>query len=330
MRTTTLLSAAIAGLFFPVSAFAFSDVKSTSPYYEAVTYVQEKGVVKGYNDGTFRPNQTVNRAEFTKIMIGASGKNVQSNGTSAQGKIPFSDVKMSDWFGPYIFTAYNDGIIAGYSDGTFRPASQINFAESTKIIANAFGLTKVQDDSEVWYKGYVDALAAKNAIPVSVPSFNANLTRGDMAEIVFRLMSGNNDKASKTYEDFTGQKQPVAKECTLPATTDESGMARFPTSTAYAQLKELGPIFTASDCGGIRLSEVAGGLNASYTAGSVLWVTNTPDQEFQDVLKSIGYVCSEDEGCYKWELHKTVTVKDLLKLKPYVLKIRMDSCINCE
>ena len=56
-------------LFSQASYAVFSDVSSDSQYYEAIEYLQENGIVEGYADGSFRPNQEVNRAEALKIIL---------------------------------------------------------------------------------------------------------------------------------------------------------------------------------------------------------------------------------------------------------------------
>jgi hypothetical protein len=60
----------IMGNFTNAYAF-FSDVSSGHVNYDAIKYVQDNGIVSGYQDGTFKPDKTINRAEFTKIIVAA-------------------------------------------------------------------------------------------------------------------------------------------------------------------------------------------------------------------------------------------------------------------
>ena len=57
----------------PVSAEVFSDIAGTEKYANAVTFLNSLGVINGYEDGTFRPLENVNRAEFTAMIVKAAG-----------------------------------------------------------------------------------------------------------------------------------------------------------------------------------------------------------------------------------------------------------------
>ena len=184
-------------------AVSFNDVPAGHPNADAIEYVKENGIVSGYPDGTFKPDNTINRAEFTKIIIGAQfdsatienciTQNVQASWTYAF----FPDVPKDAWFAKYICAAKMKGIINGYPDGLFKPESDINFSEASKIIVNAFGYTVGSD--AVWYKPFVDQLGLKMAIPTTIASFSANITRGEMAEMVYRLKANVMTKASLDY-----------------------------------------------------------------------------------------------------------------------------------
>ena len=86
-------------------------------------------------------------------------------------------------------TAQCLSLIDGYPDGTFKPASNINFAETAKIVANAFMLDLEGHKTDVWYEPYVRALEDLEAIPETIKSNDQLITRGEMAEIVYRVMA---------------------------------------------------------------------------------------------------------------------------------------------
>lgn len=176
------------------SLAAFNDVSSSHANAEAIEYVKAKGIVSGYADGTFKADAYINRAELTKIIIGALF-------TPAGGNC-FPDVH-EEWFAPYVCAAKAHGIIGGYPDGTFKPEKNISFAEAAKIIAVAFE-NDVSAEGSVWYEGYVRSLADVHAIPVSIQDFATLLTRGEMAEIIFRLHAKRTDKTANSYEEIAG------------------------------------------------------------------------------------------------------------------------------
>lgn len=162
----------------------FSDVRGCHSYYPAINYVKERGIVEGYPDGTFHPDAPINRAEFLKILLGMREDDGRMCTVAA-----FSDVPMAAWYGQAVHKARCRGIIDGYPDGTFRPGNPINYAEAAKIVANAYGLRQeaTEEGDDRWYAPYSFALLKKHAVPPTVESYGDPLTRGEMAEMIYRL-----------------------------------------------------------------------------------------------------------------------------------------------
>lgn len=173
----------------------FSDMSSGSPFLDAVDYVQSEGIVSGYADGTYKPDNQINRAEFVKIIIAAIFTEDQISACTPNKTFP--DVTPSDWFYEYVCEASNNGILDGYSDGTFKPANNINFAEASKIIVNAFGYETSQKD--IWYESFVEKLEEFNVIPTTIRSVSKNISRGEMAEMIYRLKEDITDKSSMSF-----------------------------------------------------------------------------------------------------------------------------------
>ncbi len=194
----------------PVSA-EFSDINDATAendangYFDAVRYVEKEGIVDGYPDGTYKPKQRINRAEFTKIIINAyysTDKIINCKKDSFK----YSDVPKEAWFAPYVCVATQEGIIEGYPDGTFKPAQEISFVEAAKIISVAevikeFGAVTETPQSDPWYRVYVGMLADRSAIPVDITSFEHQITRGEMAEIIHRVVT-KKAGSSQTYDSL--------------------------------------------------------------------------------------------------------------------------------
>ncbi len=138
-------------------ANAFSDVADDAIYATAVKAFNQMGIIKGYEDGAFRPDQNVTRAEFTAMLMRAL--NYGSLGSTSPEKLPFSDVKESDtsnsWAIPNINTAYGMGIINGYEDGTFRPGANVAYEEAIKMIVCTLGYTGIDVSGTPWYGQYL-------------------------------------------------------------------------------------------------------------------------------------------------------------------------------
>lgn len=177
-------------------AAAFSDVgEDSSKYYAAVEYLTGKGIISGYEDGTFKPDNKINRAEALKIVLLSAGIEGQS-----EQEINFPDVSDGDWFSGYVKKAVETGLVEGYEDGTFKPANNINIAESLKIILLAFeedmdappSKAPYPDvDSKDWYAIYVDHAKSKQIIECyddGLLHADNDITRGEFAEIIYRLL----------------------------------------------------------------------------------------------------------------------------------------------
>jgi hypothetical protein len=147
-----LLLIPILVLFFTVSTTNayFSDTTNVFGE-EYIDWFQEQGVVEGYADGTFRPYNNINRAEFLKMLYETTGS---VNSSTFPLNNPFNDVQYDQYYYKYVMQAYADGIVQGYSDGTFRPANNITLAEAMKIVQEAFLNEIIMDTCEEKYVSF--------------------------------------------------------------------------------------------------------------------------------------------------------------------------------
>ena len=103
----------------------YTDVNAGDWFNNAISTLSNAGIVTGYNDGTFRPNQPITRGEMAKII--ANFANL-SKGTKS-----FTDLS-GHWSKTYVELAAGNGWIAGYPDGSFRPDQKITRAETVTMI----------------------------------------------------------------------------------------------------------------------------------------------------------------------------------------------------
>lgn len=171
---------------------AFSDVDSDNQYYEAIVYLAKEGVIAGYPDGSFKPNKTVSRVEALKFIFEGIKESV------SDGNLPFPDVSENEWYGKYLYTAFNRGVVNGYPDGTFKPSNTVNKAEFYKILFNGMGVDinprvaeKPFEDVERddWFAPYI-AYAKELGITEDVSKIRPSqgMTRGEVAYAIYRLM----------------------------------------------------------------------------------------------------------------------------------------------
>ena len=107
----------------------FTDVSAGHPFYGYIETAFQRGIVSGYDDGTFRPGNDVTRGQVSKIVVGAEGWPIDTSGGPH-----FSDVSEGSTFYEYIETAYNHQIVSGYSDGTYRPGNEATRGQLSKIV----------------------------------------------------------------------------------------------------------------------------------------------------------------------------------------------------
>ena len=119
---------------FQVSLDRFSDVPYGHRNYAHINALVELGIINGYSDSTFRPNNTLTRAQAAIMIaraIGLSTEGVSSN---------FTDVPSTHAAYKFISAAQNAGIINGYSDGTFKPNANVTRAQIAIMVQRAFNV----------------------------------------------------------------------------------------------------------------------------------------------------------------------------------------------
>lgn len=106
----------------------FSDVAAGAWYAGAVAYVQEKGIMNGTSATTFAPDATTTRGQMAAILYRAAGS------PGAAGSTAFSDVPETAYYAQAVRWANANGIITGYSDGTFRADNPVTREQMTPIL----------------------------------------------------------------------------------------------------------------------------------------------------------------------------------------------------
>ena len=144
-----------------VVSSAFTDVNPGDWFYDNVMDAAQNGYVSGMGDGTFQPKKATTRAEFASMIAKAMGY----TDSDATGETRFTDVDADQWYAGAITYCYDNGIILGYEDNTFKPTQTITRQEAASILKNAFNLNgsssdKFPDDAKIanWAKANVYAV----------------------------------------------------------------------------------------------------------------------------------------------------------------------------
>jgi hypothetical protein len=172
----------------------FNDVPMSHPDFLAVEQLSDLGIISGYTDGSFRPDEAITRAQFAKILA----KSLQWGLINPQeGR--FTDVPQDSWMYPYIETIAARGVITGYSDNTFLPNNTITRGKLIKALVTAAGwkLTATNGgSSEDIPPGspllpYIETAYSHEVLsPDANGRFNpsATITRGDVSLYVYNML----------------------------------------------------------------------------------------------------------------------------------------------
>lgn len=144
---------------------AFTDINSHWAK-ACIEQLAERNIVMGYPDGTFRPNGTVSRAEFTALVY-----SVFPDSLPVRPALTFADVPVTHWAKIAVEWAYERGFLSGYPDQTFRPDVPIPKVQAIAVLAAALQYVFPPTAEETLQLYFDDAIAipdyAKGAIAIS-------------------------------------------------------------------------------------------------------------------------------------------------------------------
>ena len=176
--------------------FTFNDIQFHR-YAQAIGDLAEKGIVKGYADGGFHPEQLVNRAEALKMVL--ESKNHLENKKGSKKSVDFSqyepkksvfkDVTSDYPMSKYINYAVDKKFAEGYKNGSFKPNQEVTLAEALKLIINAYEIPIWSGETDPWFKKYMDKGFELNLIPYGMYDPGKNLTRAELAYLISSVYS---------------------------------------------------------------------------------------------------------------------------------------------
>lgn len=191
----------------------FSDVKNTSTnhLYQPVTDLASRGIITGYEDGTFKPYQSINRMHAAKIMALALDLNLDIDKVKDPG---FTDINKEHPYYVHIAALVEAGVIKGYKDNTFGPNNTLTRAQMSKMVTLGFDFdqvtlaenpfTDISKDKEV--AGFVQTLYSNEITTgTTATTFSpyANVTRGQMASFIFRSEKEIGNIAAEDFGQLT-------------------------------------------------------------------------------------------------------------------------------
>lgn len=169
-------------------AFAsFTDVTEDNDAYTAVQTLSSLEILNGYDDGSFKPEGNITRAEFCAVVCRALGLESQANGS--KGTTIFSDVPADHWASGYINLAAGQKIVNGMGDGTFAPESNVTYEQAVKMLVVALGYEPMAASKGGWPAGYL-VVANQYGMTKNVKGVaqDGAATRGTVAQLVYNAL----------------------------------------------------------------------------------------------------------------------------------------------
>jgi len=186
--------------------YTFNDIQYHR-FASAIGDLAEKGIVKGYEDGGFHPEQLVTRAEALKIILESKNHLEAEKGSKKiidfskyeKTESSFKDVDIKNPLLKYVEYSKEKGFAEGYSGNIFKPNQNVNLVEALKFIMNVYEIPVWGGTTDPWFKKYMDKAFELGLLSRGVDEPNHYLTRGELADIVDEVYMKADDSAGFGY-----------------------------------------------------------------------------------------------------------------------------------
>ncbi len=217
MKTKRVLSFILAVMMlFSVCAFnvtaeegvSLTDIDLTTDVGKAVNRLVSMGIINGYPDGTYRPDNTITRAEFCVVMVKFLGAQDNINPDALTGFEDLDTDANYAWARPYVAMAVQRGVINGFEDMTFRAADPVTYEQAIKMLVCSLGYGEQAQTPTIagdWSSGYV-ARAMKLGITSGTTSYIASKTNATTRGTVAILVSNALDVTTNDLTTSNGDK----------------------------------------------------------------------------------------------------------------------------
>jgi hypothetical protein len=192
-------------------AVEFPDVASDASYAQAVQELSALDIISGFDDGTFKPDELVTRAQISKMIVDALAETASAEASKATAK--FDDVASGDnghWARGYINQGVADGWISGYSDTEFGPDDNVTYVQAQKMLVAALGYDTYATAQGGWPAGYKLYANSKGITKgISGVSDDTQLTRAQVAQMIDNAMDAPLCLITDWTIEWNGTKTPV-------------------------------------------------------------------------------------------------------------------------
>ena len=290
-------------------------------YQEAVTVIAGMGIVDGYSDGTFGPDEALTRGAAAKIICNLILGPTTADALSASSA-PFVDVPTTNTFAGYITYCSQQGIISGYADGTFRPTDTLSGNAFMKMLLGALGY---DSDKEGYTGANWTVNVIKQAVGIELNDGNDDfvgsqaVTRQEACLYAFNTLKATmveySDNSTVTVGDITissqGDYSDVSNSTSSDGNIEDDGLMQFAERyfrdlEAEDDTDDFGRPATTWTYDGDELGTYANDADATYvvgdtedTLGTLVTDDACLDYSASDVLSNADvYYNGEDLGTY--------------------------------
>ena len=171
-----------------MAAPSFTDVAETASYAQAVNTLAALGVIAGYEDGTFKPDSNITRAEVATMVVAALNRSADAEG--AKGTTKFDDVNTDAkaWASGFVNIGVSEGFISGYDDGSFKPDNNVTYAEMVSMLVRVAGYGRYAEYLGGWPNGYLSVGNDKGVTKGVSAGADVAVTRAQVAQMIYNTL----------------------------------------------------------------------------------------------------------------------------------------------
>lgn len=285
-----------------------SDVNQSSYEGQAAFYLQKRGVISGFPDGTFRGDNPVNRVEAAKMLLLAGNYTL----SRLDNTDSWPDIQPGAWYEQFALNAVAKDIIAGYPDGTFGPSRTVIRAEFLKMLANTF---KMETDlpyhytdvpPNAWYSTYAGMAEKYNLFLYDESALlpSAPMSREEVAWAIYQMfMQRSYNLVIRTPFDYVATSDPR-----LPNQTETETMhGAAPENPSASSSSVFSNLTNTSSQSAAAYCQDSDGFDIN-TRGTAVNLLMTQNNSFTDTCKGNnilfeyycnenGYLTGEDVNC---------------------------------
>ena len=332
---------------------AYSDVEKNTYSSEAITILSNLGIFNGFEDGNFRPNDTVTRAQMAKIICQTLGYSEQAE--ASVGSTIFTDVPANHWASGYINVAQAQGIINGMGDDTFAPDAKVTYEQAIKMIVASLGYDLAAARKGGYPTGYLAIASAEGITKKANGKVGDAAVRATVAVLIYNALevqlmdqsswsSDGDDRYAQTNDTILSKYLDIQRYEGIVSMTPVSAVAakgsydstatpKFSLKDAYEwkyvndRLDKIAATVSMVDCDKVDVNAYLGKSVVAYIGEDAITGSDTvfaiAENESRNEALSMSATQLVESGEKYWDVANTVGYKAVGSSK--ILDLTLDA-----